>query len=134
VRNTPSQFNESKWIAYSLYNTAFSGIIVAGIVYGLPEDATTQAVLIAIGLLWCTSATVGVLFVPKLFNILLGGEGISNHTYVESQLRTGPINGTQIGHNASTPNGAWSVAAHRYVMLPEMRSLYPSETRRAHHC
>jgi hypothetical protein len=21
VRNTPSQFNESKWIAYSLYNT-----------------------------------------------------------------------------------------------------------------
>lgn len=104
VRNTPSQFNESKWIAYALYNTAFSGVIVAGIVYGLPEDATTQAVLISIGLLWCTSTTLAVLFIPKLFNILLGtltftitcsimmmmmigGEGIPNHTYVaESQV------------------------------------------------
>lgn len=86
VRNTPTTFNESRWIAYSLYNTAFCGLIIVSLVYGLADDVAIQSALVSIGLLWCTSATLCVLFLPKLYNIWMGviDGSQSTRTYIAS--------------------------------------------------
>ncbi|KAJ3316968.1 hypothetical protein HDU76_001436, partial [Blyttiomyces sp. JEL0837] len=72
VRNTPSAFNESKWIAMALYNWVVIGIVLNAITNFVLRDPDVIFVMEALNAIITQTGVAGFLFIPKMLEIRSG--------------------------------------------------------------
>ncbi|KAJ3322441.1 hypothetical protein HDU76_013876, partial [Blyttiomyces sp. JEL0837] len=101
VRNTPSAFNESKWIAMALYNWVVIGIVLNAIANFAVTDPDVIFVMEALNVMITQTGVAGFLFVPKMMEIL-AGRGNEANTF-QSSGSSGPSTGqnSQMGVTSS---------------------------------
>jgi hypothetical protein len=80
VRNTPSAFNESKWIAFALYNWVVIGVVLNAISNFAVTDPDIIFIMEALTAIITQTGVVGLLFVPKIIEIM-AGRGNNNETF-----------------------------------------------------
>lgn len=82
-RKVTSEFNESRFIGFAIYNIIIIGAVVVPLV-AIPEVASREAkfVILCFGIMFSTAFTVLTLFVPKIISIHLGAK--SSHSLKES--------------------------------------------------
>ncbi|KAJ3119087.1 hypothetical protein HDU96_000002 [Phlyctochytrium bullatum] len=80
VRNTPSAFNESKWIAIAIYNWVVIGIVLNAISNFAVKDPDVIFVMEALVVILTQTTVAVVLFVPKVIEII-AGRGNNNQTF-----------------------------------------------------
>lgn len=68
VRNLPSSFNESSFMAFSIYTVTLT-IIVCLAISGTQYQPNVVSIVASIGILFSTTVTLGGLFVPKFLFI-----------------------------------------------------------------
>lgn len=78
VRNTPSTFNESKWIGFSIYNWTFVGIVIQAISLFITANSEVVFVSEVLMVLITQTGVVGFLFVPKLYAIFMNEGNVIN--------------------------------------------------------
>ncbi|KAJ3204963.1 hypothetical protein HDU67_009196 [Dinochytrium kinnereticum] len=83
VRNTPSSFNESKWIAIGIYNWVVIGIVLNAISNFAVKDPDVIFVMEALVVILTQTGVAAALFVPKIMEIM-GGRGNNNDTFMNS--------------------------------------------------
>eukprot|EP00808_Paulinella_micropora_P031738 g49811.t1 len=67
VKDLPTVFNESRLIAWLLYNTVFIGLVGLVVDFALPKKEITGKMLVrAVALLIGALTPVAVLYIPKL--------------------------------------------------------------------
>jgi ABC-type branched-subunit amino acid transport system substrate-binding protein len=71
VRNLPKDFNESRWIGFSIYNTLLFSIIIVILGYSLTDFKVTVLILICVCTLAITFGVVGLMMAPKLWDLVL---------------------------------------------------------------
>ena len=77
VRNNPTAFNESFWIALSVYNIAVvGGIILLIVLSGLVWTQSGTTILNAVGLSLATIGTLSLILIPKVVLVRRYGESI----------------------------------------------------------
>ncbi|KAJ3210104.1 hypothetical protein HDU67_005645 [Dinochytrium kinnereticum] len=104
VRNTPSAFNESKWIAIAIYNWVVIGIVLNAIANFAVKDPDVIFVMEALVVILTQTGVAVVLFVPKIIEIM-AGRGNNNDTF----MNTGSSQGAA---DRSTNNASgYSIAA-----------------------
>ena len=74
TRNNPSAFNESKYIAISLYNLLLVGVFVFPLVYILQQTPDVEFVLKSAAVLLTTTTVLSLLFIPKFYAIYTNDE------------------------------------------------------------
>lgn len=67
LRNIPSSFNESKYVAFTIYNSAIMMIVAIVLVIVFNDDKTAVLVIIALTILFGCLVALLVLFAPKLY-------------------------------------------------------------------
>ncbi|KAJ3308941.1 hypothetical protein HDU76_003770 [Blyttiomyces sp. JEL0837] len=72
VRDTPSAFNESKWIALALYNWVVIGIVLNAITNFVLRDPDVIFVMEALNVIITQTGVAGFLFIPKMLEIIAG--------------------------------------------------------------
>lgn len=70
IRELPSVFNESKYIAASLYNVCFFGSLVIIVSVFVLNDPYSKRAFVSIGILFCASMTFYLLTVPKFIKLV----------------------------------------------------------------
>ncbi|KAJ3412612.1 hypothetical protein HDV05_000480 [Chytridiales sp. JEL 0842] len=80
IRQTPSAFNESRWIAFGLYNWVVIGVVLNAISNFAVSDPDTTFVMEALTAIITQTGVVGLLFVPKIIEIM-AGRGNNNETF-----------------------------------------------------
>ncbi|KAJ3213191.1 hypothetical protein HK099_007525 [Clydaea vesicula] len=90
VRNTPSAFNESKWIAFSIYNWTFVGIIVQIIIITAITNPDMIYAAEAVMVILTQTGVVALLFIPKIIKIKKGeGDILSTGFKTNSNMESG---------------------------------------------
>ncbi|KAJ3167802.1 hypothetical protein HK101_011710 [Irineochytrium annulatum] len=84
VRNTPSAFNESKWIAIALYNWVVIGIVLNAISNFAVQDPDVIFVMESVMVILTQTTVTAVLIIPKIIEVM-AGRGNDNHTFTASQ-------------------------------------------------
>ncbi|KAI8854511.1 7 transmembrane sweet-taste receptor of 3 GCPR-domain-containing protein [Chytridium lagenaria] len=79
VRNTPSAFNESKWIAIAIYNWVVIGIVLNAISNFAVKDPDVIFVMEALVVILTQTGVAAALFIPKVMEIM-AGRGNNNDT------------------------------------------------------
>jgi hypothetical protein len=88
VRKLPKDFNESRWIGFSIYNTLlFSGIILI-LGYTLNNFPVTVLILICVCTLAICTGVIGFMMLPKAWTLILHPEKRSGHS---SSAKSGSI-------------------------------------------
>jgi hypothetical protein len=112
TRNIPSVFNESKFIAFTVYNYAALGGLVIGLSKaGIASPAESQVIEV-VGAFLLTSAAIGLMVVPKLWLIygaaeaelnavVSGGRGPQPSSPANRGTSTGST-GSPVQYNGST--------------------------------
>jgi len=81
LRNTPSAFNEAKYIGYALYNMFFCLILLVLVWRLIP---TNQLVLLhalrSIVLLWGIAISLAAIFIPKIYFVFTGDKNPSKES------------------------------------------------------
>eukprot|EP01102_Stenamoeba_stenopodia_P015876 TRINITY_DN5484_c0_g1_i1.p1 TRINITY_DN5484_c0_g1~~TRINITY_DN5484_c0_g1_i1.p1 ORF type:complete len:644 (-),score=191.97 TRINITY_DN5484_c0_g1_i1:220-2151(-) len=67
LRNIPSSFNESKHIAFTVYNAAIMMIVAIVLIIVFNDDKTAVLIIIALTVLFGCLVALVVLFAPKIF-------------------------------------------------------------------
>jgi hypothetical protein len=75
VRNNPAGFNESRYIAFAVYNLVLVLVFVAPLLWALPANPDTTFLLLGLALLLCATGVVALLFAPKFHAIYFNLEG-----------------------------------------------------------
>ncbi|KAJ3323443.1 hypothetical protein HDU76_013627 [Blyttiomyces sp. JEL0837] len=101
VRDTPSAFNESKWIAMALYNWVVIGIVLNAITNFAVKDPDVIFVMEALNVIITQTGVAGFLFVPKMIEIV-AGRGNENSTFQSSGTSSNPTTGTTSSMNVSS--------------------------------
>ncbi|KAJ3106727.1 hypothetical protein HDU97_005653 [Phlyctochytrium planicorne] len=73
VRNTPGAFNESKWMAYGIYNWVVIGIVLNAIANFAVSNPDTIFVMEALTVIITQTGVCALMIVPKLIIISQGG-------------------------------------------------------------
>ncbi|KAJ3417350.1 hypothetical protein HDV05_004815 [Chytridiales sp. JEL 0842] len=102
VRNTPSAFNESKFIAMALYNWVILGVVLNGISNFAVTDPDIVFIMEALVAIITQTGVVGLLFVPKIIEIR-AGRGDQNSTFQSSSAQSGSSHGVA-SHTMSANN------------------------------
>lgn len=111
VRDTPSAFNESKWIGLSIYNWTFVGIIVQTIILKAIQDPDMIYAAEAIMTVITQTGVVALMFIPKVLGILSGNGNVlttgfkteSHDSHNESAERLPKSNGTLSAKKVEEP-------------------------------
>lgn len=74
VRNLPKEFNESRWIGFSIYNAALAAIIVIILGYSLPTFPSTVNILICIATFIVATGCIAFMMLPKVWNLIMHPE------------------------------------------------------------
>eukprot|EP00455_Lapot_gusevi_P018022 TRINITY_DN1975_c0_g1_i32.p1 TRINITY_DN1975_c0_g1~~TRINITY_DN1975_c0_g1_i32.p1 ORF type:complete len:715 (-),score=105.34 TRINITY_DN1975_c0_g1_i32:448-2592(-) len=69
TRHVHVEFNESAYIAASLYNVLFVSVIVVPVVAALGLSPSSAFILKAVGVICATCISTGILFIPKFLSI-----------------------------------------------------------------
>ena len=69
VRNVPTLLNEGKHIAFSIYNTLLVASVVVGLIVGTELTPDILFAFVGWGIFLICTATVTVLFVPKMLAV-----------------------------------------------------------------
>lgn len=69
TRKVSSQFNESAFIAVSIYNTVFSIGVIGGIMGAIDMNGDARAALMLVAVLWISFFTGAVLVLPKALHV-----------------------------------------------------------------
>jgi G protein-coupled receptor 158 len=93
VRNTPSAFNESKWIAFALYNWVVIGVVLNAISNFAVSDPDIIFIMEALTAIITQTGVVGLLYVPKIIEIK-AGRGQNNETFSSAQSTTSGSHGS----------------------------------------
>ncbi|KAJ3323442.1 hypothetical protein HDU76_013626 [Blyttiomyces sp. JEL0837] len=101
VRNTPSAFNESKWIAMALYNWVVIGIVLNAITNFAVKDPDVVFVMEALNVIITQTGVGGFLFVPKMMEIA-AGRGNDNTTFQSSGGSSGQASGMTSSMNSAS--------------------------------
>jgi hypothetical protein len=78
VRNLPKDFNESRWIGFSIYNTMLFSIIIIIVGYALNKFPITVMILICVCTLAIAIGAVSFMLAPKLWTLIRHPEKRSN--------------------------------------------------------
>ena len=91
--------NDSKYIGMSVYNSVMMCIIGAPLTHFLSDKQDIAFTIISIFIIFCTTATLCLVFLPKVIELRRNPKGI-----VEKRLRTTikPTNSSNSGRRAST--------------------------------
>ena len=86
VRNLPKDFNESRWIGFSIYNTILFSVIIVILGYALTDFRVTVLILICVCTLAIVFGIVGLMMAPKLWTLIMNphrrsGSGSGTLTY-----------------------------------------------------
>ncbi|KAJ3192884.1 hypothetical protein HDU67_005329, partial [Dinochytrium kinnereticum] len=107
VRNTPSSFNESKWIAIAIYNWVVIGIVLNAISNFAVKDPDVIFVMEALVVILTQTGVASVLFIPKIMEIM-AGRGNNNDTFMASGSQgtndKSSMNGVQSSNNVDEAN------------------------------
>jgi len=95
VKDTPSAFNESRWIALSIYNWTFVGIIVQTITLKAIVDADMIFVAEVVMVVITQTGVIALMFLPKVQAVYMGNgnvlsTGFQNDSVHDSDDRIGP--------------------------------------------
>lgn len=71
VRNLPKDFNESRWIGFSIYNTLLFSVIIVILGYALTDFRVTVLILICVCTLAIVYGVVGLMMAPKLWTLIM---------------------------------------------------------------
>jgi len=97
-RLVPSLFNESRWIAFSLYNLCLWGAILIVLGYSLSGDVLVYQSILSFGIFSVSCLTLCLLFLPKLWMMkkmkTMTGEEIRQMTTGFSLGKSSTIMGT----------------------------------------
>ncbi|KAJ3101148.1 hypothetical protein HDU97_001614 [Phlyctochytrium planicorne] len=107
VRNTPSAFNESKWIALAIYNWVVIGIVLNAISNFAVKDPDVIFVMEALVVILTQTGVAVMLFVPKVIEIM-AGRGNNNDTFMNTTSSHGTNDKPQSNFGASSMNTATS--------------------------
>eukprot|EP00808_Paulinella_micropora_P018678 g80264.t1 len=100
VRDLPTLFNESKLIAWLLYNTVFVGLVGVVVDFMLPDKEISGKMIVrAVALLLGALTPVFVLYVPKL--LVIYREMADSSKYTDSQSNQNTKN-ANTNHSANT--------------------------------
>ncbi|KAJ3106728.1 hypothetical protein HDU97_005654 [Phlyctochytrium planicorne] len=103
VRNTPGAFNESKWMAYGIYNWVVIGIVLNAIANFAVSNPDTIFVMEALTVIITQTGVCALMIVPKLIVISQGlGDEIDTFESAGSSSKRASLSG---GRN-STITGA----------------------------
>jgi len=80
LRNTPSAFNEAKYIGYALYNMFFCLILLLLVWRLIPDDRVLAHALRSIVILWGIAISLAAIFVPKIYFVLSGDQNPNKDT------------------------------------------------------
>jgi len=105
VRKQPSEFNESKTIAYAIYNQAFCMICLLAIWQAIPEsNYELKYILRSFIILWGTTISLLVIFGRKIYYIIIG-KNKAFHTARKSRSMGTSSRGEEKAHSSdSTPD------------------------------
>ncbi|KAI8848170.1 7 transmembrane sweet-taste receptor of 3 GCPR-domain-containing protein, partial [Chytridium lagenaria] len=84
VKDTPSAFNESKWIAYALYNWVVIGVVLSGVSNFAVKDPDAVFVMEALTAIITQTGVIVLIFLPKIVTTLRG-----NGNAIEAIFRSG---------------------------------------------
>ena len=88
ARNVPSNYNESKFIAVSVYSTLI--ICLAALpVYATAIDVSQKILTLTVALLSNTYLTLGCLYLPKIYAIHFAGEEARQSWRLAGTMSTG---------------------------------------------
>jgi ABC-type branched-subunit amino acid transport system substrate-binding protein len=71
VRNLPKDFNESRWIGFSIYNTLLFSIVIVILGYALVEFRVTVLILICVCTIAITTGVAVFMMAPKFWDLIL---------------------------------------------------------------
>lgn len=74
VRNLPKEWNESRWIGFSIYNSILSSVIVIVLGYSLSNFPVTVQILICICTFVISTGCVGLMMFPKVWVLIMHPE------------------------------------------------------------
>ncbi|KAJ3101195.1 Gamma-aminobutyric acid type B receptor subunit 2, partial [Phlyctochytrium planicorne] len=103
VRNTPGAFNESKWIAYSIYNWVVIGIVLNAIANFAVSNPDIIFVMEALVVIITQTGVCGFMIAPKLY-VISQGQGDEIETFnssTSSQNKSTRTGGTSSINNAA---------------------------------
>ena len=93
TRKVSSTFNESSGVALAIYNVCFTIGIIAPIILVISAVGDVLTLLLAFALLWIAYFTCGILFVPKVMQILFhtdaSGQQLNSSIQASSQSSSG---------------------------------------------
>eukprot|EP01125_Pyxidicula_operculata_P003581 TRINITY_DN1467_c0_g2_i9.p1 TRINITY_DN1467_c0_g2~~TRINITY_DN1467_c0_g2_i9.p1 ORF type:complete len:613 (-),score=82.13 TRINITY_DN1467_c0_g2_i9:985-2823(-) len=87
VRKVPNLLNESKYIAYCIYNLAVLGVISFVLLFLIELNPLARTIVRVIVLLLSLTLTVWILFFPKFYSIQRGYEASWNSTSASTTKR-----------------------------------------------
>jgi len=90
VRKLPKDFNESRWIGFSIYNTFLFSIIIIILGYALKNFPVTVLILICVCTLAICTGALAFMLVPKLWTLLMHPETRSSSNSNKSGTATTP--------------------------------------------
>lgn len=71
VRSLPKDFNESRWIGFSIYNTLLFSVIIVILGYALADFRVTVLILICVCTLAIVFGVIGLMMAPKLWTLIM---------------------------------------------------------------
>jgi ABC-type branched-subunit amino acid transport system substrate-binding protein len=80
VRNLPKDFNESRWIGFSIYNTLLFSVIIIILGYSLADFKVTVLILICVCTLAITFGVTSLMMAPKIWDLILHPDRRSSST------------------------------------------------------
>ncbi|KAJ3119088.1 hypothetical protein HDU96_000003 [Phlyctochytrium bullatum] len=118
--DTPSAFNESKWIAMAIYNWVVIGIVLNAISNFAVKDPDVIFVMEALVVILTQTNVAAVLFVPKVIEIF-AGRGNENTTF---QATT-----SSSGHSDKRNSIQPSTLQHTITKIDELQKLLKEKDR-----
>lgn len=79
TRNIPSNFNESKHIAFTVYNAAIMMVVAVVLVIVFNDSPTALLIIVAMTVLFQCLVTLFMMFAPKLYLSFLSGAALIKH-------------------------------------------------------
>ncbi|KAJ3411452.1 hypothetical protein HDV05_002187 [Chytridiales sp. JEL 0842] len=118
IRNTPSAFNESKYIAMATYNWVVIGVVLNAISNFAVKDPDVIFVTESLIVIITQTGVVGFLFVPKMFEIR-AGRGNDNNTFMSTN-HSNSASGSQTGRKPSVAGGSQHVGTSSASSAPDL--------------
>jgi hypothetical protein len=94
TRSVAENFNESKSIAFSIYNVLFTLCLVIAIGLLQQGDGRTLYLLVIFTLFWIAMCTFGITFAPKVITIYKDASGLIAHRISDSKASASELSRT----------------------------------------